>query len=163
MYSGIWVGIRIMIYSIKGPTLIEGGISIDDRGVLTFANDFDFKDVKRFYIVENFSTKVVRAWHGHLKEAKYVFIPQGSAIIAAVEMDDPYFPSKTSQIHRFILSDKKPSVLFIPAGFANGFRPLEQGTKIMFFSTSSLAESKGDDFRFDWDYWGKGVWKVVHR
>jgi len=31
----------------------------------------------------------------------------------------------------------------------------------MFFSTSSLQESQGDDFRFDARYWD--IWNVVER
>ncbi|MDD5638544.1 MAG: dTDP-4-dehydrorhamnose 3,5-epimerase family protein [Candidatus Pacebacteria bacterium] len=147
----------------KKPYLIEGGLAIDDRGQLTFVNDFDFSNVKRFYMVENFSQDVIRAFHGHVKEEKYVLVISGSAIIAVVEMDDILKPKKSNEVHRFILSSKKPSILHIPAGYANGFRALEKNTKIIFFSTSSLEESKGDDYRFPYDYWGEDVWKVENR
>ena len=52
--------------------LINGGIAVDDRGQLSFVNDFDFKDVKRFYMVENHEKGFIRAWHGHKKDVKYV-------------------------------------------------------------------------------------------
>ena len=143
--------------------LIEGGLAVDDRGQLTFANDFDFLNVKRFYMVENFSQNVIRAFHGHLKEEKYVLVVSGSAIIAAVEMGGTLKPKKSNEVHRFILSAKKPTILHIPAGYANGFRVLEENTKIIFFSTSSLEESKGDDYRFPYDYWGKEIWHVENR
>ncbi len=145
------------------PTIIEGGLAIDDRGQLTFANGFGFENVKRFYMVENHSNDVVRAFHGNLKESKYAFVVSGSAIVAAVEMTDSKNPDKTKEINRFILSARKPSILFIPAGYANGFKALEKGTKIIFFSTSTLEESKGDDFRFPIDYWGSKVWEVENR
>jgi len=147
----------------KKPHLIEGGLAIDDRGQLTFANDFDFSNVKRFYIVENFSQDIVRAFHGHLKEEKYVLVVSGSVIIAAVEMDDTTKPKKSNEVHRFVISSKKPCILHIPASYANGFRALEENTKIVFFSTSSLEESKGDDYRFPYDYWGKEIWNVENR
>ena len=147
----------------KKPYLIEGGLAIDDRGQLTFANDFDFSNVKRFYMVENFSQDVIRAFHGHLKEEKYVLVVSGSAIIAAVKMDDTIKPKKSNEIHRFIISSKKPMILHIPAGYANGFRVLEENAKIIFFSTSSLEESKGDDYRFPYDYWGKEIWDIENR
>ena len=145
------------------PLFIEGGLAVDDRGSITFANDFDFANVKRFYMVENVSTDVIRAYHGHVKEAKYVFLPSGSAIVIAVAMDNTKTPSKENRVYRFVLSSKKPGVLFIPAGFVNGFRSLEPGTGILFFSTSALAESKGDDFRFPSEYWGSEVWQVENR
>lgn len=149
--------------SKKEPILIKGGFAVDDRGMLTFVNDFNFESVKRFYMVENFSPETIRAWHGHKNEAKYVLVVSGSAIVAAIEMDHHETPNKNNKVHRFVLSSRNPQIVFIPAGFANGFRPLEHDTKIMFFSTSSLEESKNDDYRFPHDYWGSEIWSVEHR
>ncbi|MBI2482146.1 MAG: dTDP-4-dehydrorhamnose 3,5-epimerase family protein [Candidatus Vogelbacteria bacterium] len=145
------------------PRLIDGGIAIDDRGTLIFNNSFNFKGIKRFYMVENFSTDTIRAFHGHLKEEKYALVISGSAIIATVEMDDPVKPNKDNTVHRFILSDKKPALLHIPAGFANGFRFLTPQGKILFFSTTTTEESKNDDYRFPADYWGMKIWQVINR
>ncbi len=152
-----------MANSIEKPYLIEGGFTIDDRGQVSFVNDFDFKNVKRFYMVENFSTETIRAFHGHLKESKYVFVVSGSALVIAVKIDDVKNPNKNQEIHRFVLSSRKPAILYIPAGYANGFKSLEENTKILFFSTSSLEESKVDDYRFPYDYWGKEIWQVENR
>ena len=145
------------------PKLIKGGIAADDRGTLTFVNDFDFKGVKRCYQVKNFSKSTIRAFHGHRKEAKYVYVAKGSALVAAVKMTSITKPSKKEQVQRFVLSDKSPAVLYIPEGYANGFRSLEADTLIIFFSTSTLEQSKGDDYRFPADYWGKKVWDVENR
>lgn len=149
--------------SVKEPYLIEGGIAVDDRGQISFANGFDFAGVKRFYMIENFDTATVRAWHGHLKESKYVLVVQGSAVVGVVPMDSTTEPSRTATVKRFILSARKPGLLFIPAGCANGFRALEANTKIIFFSTTTLEESQGDDYRFPADYWGLSVWAVENR
>ena len=144
-------------------TLIKGGIAVDDRGSLSFVNDFDFQNVKRFYSVKNFSKGTIRAFHGHLKEAKYAYVAKGSAIVACVKMTSPINPDKNEKVERFVLSDKNPGILHIPAGYANGFRILEEGTIIIFFSTSTLEEAKGDDYRFPYNYWGEDVWKVENR
>lgn len=145
------------------PVLIEGGLAVDDRGCVLFSNGFAFEGVKRFYAVENFSKDTIRAWHGHEKEGKYVFVSSGSAIVAAVKMTDTKKPNKKEKIERYILSSRKPSVLWIPSGYANGFKSLEPGTKLFFFSTSTLEESKGDDYRFPADYWGDIIWHVENR
>ena len=147
----------------KKPYLIEGGFAVDDRGQVSFVNDFDFKDVKRFYMTENFSTDTVRAFHGHLKEAKYALVVFGSALVVVVKLDNPKNPSKNQEPYRFVLSSKKPAILYIPPGYANGFRILEKNTKVIFFSTSLLEESKKDEYRFPYDYWGEDVWKVENR
>ncbi len=149
--------------SPEEPSIIQGGLAVDDRGQVSFINVFSFANIRRFYMVENFSTNVVRAFHGHLKEEKFVFVVSGSAIVAVVPIDDPRNPNRDAKPHRFVLSDRQPQILHIPAGHANGFRPLEPKTKITFFSTSTLEDSSKDDYRFPYDYWGKDVWEVEFR
>ena len=166
IYSNLKLAERVKIDKTIGKRelqLIEGGIGVDDRGTLNFVNEFNFYGVKRFYQVQNFNTATIRAFHGHLKEAKYVYVSKGSAIVAAVKLDDIKSPSKNQKVNRYILSDRKPQILFIPPSYANGFRPLEEDTRIVFFSTSSLEESKGDDYRFLADYWGNEIWEVENR
>ncbi len=145
----------------REPVLFKGGIAVDDRGEVGFVNEFDFEGVRRFYSVENHQQGFVRAWHGHKKEAKYVHVVSGAALLAAVEIDNWDAPSRAAKAHRFVLSEKTPAVLFIPAGFANGFKSLAPNTKIMFFSTASIAESLDDDFRFDSRYWDP--WQIEER
>jgi dTDP-4-dehydrorhamnose 3,5-epimerase len=125
---------------MKECKLFNGGIFVDDRGPLRFVNEFNFEGVKRFYQVENHEKGFIRAWHGHKKEGKYVYVAKGSAWIGIVDMEN--FNNE-----RYILSDKSPKVLFIPPGKYNGFQTLEEGTIILFFSTSTTEESKGDDIR----------------
>lgn len=133
---------------------IQGGLFADDRGFLRFINDFDFNEVKRFYQVENHSKNFIRAWHGHKREGKYVYVVRGSALIGAVNLD-------SEEIYKTTLTSQSPSILFIPPGFANGFKTLEENTILMFFSTSTLEESKGDDIRFEYDKWN--IWEEDYR
>ncbi len=151
----------MMENDIKKLKLIEAGISVDDRGKLMYANDFDFNDVKRFYMVSNHSSGFVRAWHAHKKEAKYVLVLSGAAVVGAVEIDDWEKPSKQTLVSRYVLSSEKPSLLYIPAGFANGFMTLTSDTRVMFFSTSNIEESKNDDWRYPARYWD--IWKIEER
>lgn len=149
-----------MVNSPEEPRLIPGGLAVDDRGQLTFANALCFERVRRFYMVENFSTNMVRAFHGHFREEKFIFVVSGSAIIATVPVDHAEHPDATVKPHRFVLSCRQPQILHVPAGHANGFRALETATKIIFFSTATLEESTKDDYRFPYDYWGSDVWNV---
>ncbi len=138
--------------------IFSGGISRDERGNVRFVNDFHFKKVKRFYQVENSNTSVVRAFHGHMKESKYVYVVKGDVLFCVVKLSDTRHPSKEAIVKRFRLSAREPQVLYVPPGYANGFRSLTKGASVIFFSTSSLEESKADDYRFDPYYWGD-VWK----
>ena len=143
--------------------VIKGGLAVDDRGELAFINDFDFKGVKRFYMVKNFSTGNIRAFHGHMKEAKYAYVPKGAALIVIAKMKSETELDKSEEPKRFVISENSPSVLYIPPGHANGFRSLTDDTKIIFYSTTTLDESKGDDYRFDFDEFGTSIWESKHR
>jgi dTDP-4-dehydrorhamnose 3,5-epimerase len=141
--------------------LLEGGLAVDDRGQLQFCNALDLKSVRRFYIVSNHQPQFVRAWHGHQREAKYVFAISGAAIVAAVPVEDWAHPDKNAKVQRFVLSEKKPAMLYIPAGYANGFKTLLPDTRLMFLSTSTLEESMKDDIRFAADTWNP--WNIEER
>ena len=144
---------------IKRVRKIKGGIFKDTRGSIKFVNDFSFKGVKRFYQVENTDQKTIRAFHGHKNEAKYVLVISGSILLCVIYLDNLKKPSKENKVQKFILSGRKPEIVYIPGGYANGFKALEVNTKVIFFSTSSLKESLEDDYRFPPNYWGKEVWE----
>ena len=143
------------------PTLLRGGLAVDDRGEVGFVNDFAFDRVRRFYTVRNHRRGFVRAWHGHRHEAKYVTVTAGAALVATVRIDDWDDPSPALVPQRWVLSAASPAILCIPAGFANGFTSLTDDTHLMFFSTATLAESADDDIRYDARRWD--VWDVAER
>ena len=143
------------------PTLLRGGLAVDDRGDVGFVNDFDFSGVRRFYTVRNHRRGFIRAWHGHRREGKYVFAAAGSALVCAVRIDDWTTPSPDATVHRYVLSERSPAVLSIPAGCANGFMSLSDDAKLVFFSTATLAESMEDDVRYHARYWDP--WTIEER
>lgn len=146
---------------MEEPKLIEGGLGVDDRGEVAFVNGFDFVGVKRFYIVANHRPGFVRAWHAHKREAKYIMVVSGAALVGVVAIDNWEQPDKNAKVHRFVLSAKKPTMLYAPAGYANGAMTLTPDAKIIYFSTASLEDTKGDDFRYDARYWD--IWRAEER
>ena len=143
------------------PELIDGGIAIDDRGQLIFANDFRLDEYKRFYLIKNHKDQFVRAWHGHKLEAKAIIVVEGAAVVGAVKVDNWDSPSKDLVPHRIVLSSKKPAVFLIPSGFANGIMSLTADTVIAVFSSSTVEDSRGDDYRFPSRLWD--IWSVEER
>ena len=141
------------------PHVFNGGLAVDDRGEIAFVNEFDFEDVKRFYMVSNHKAGFVRAWHAHKHEAKYVMAVSGEAVIGAVKIDDWKKPSRNLAVERYVISSKKPQVLYIPPGYANGFMSLTSDLKLTFFSSSTLEESANDDIRYDARYWD--IWNII--
>ncbi len=136
------------------PHLLTGGTVVDERGSVRFVNDFNFEKIKRFYQVENYHRGYIRAWHGHKKENKYVYVARGSALIGSVNLD-------TQEIQKFVLSDKEPRILWIPENHANGFMTLTDDAILIFFSSNTLEESKADDIRFPHDKWD--IWDIENR
>lgn len=145
------------------PYIIEGGLSIDDRGEVKFVNDFDLARIKRFYQITNHTTTTTRAFHGHFKETKFCYVTSGNVLICTVKLTSKVRPSKKQLVSRFMLSSQKPSVLAIPPGYANGFKSLTPNSSIIFYSDKTLEESLNDDYRFPWDYWGEEIWEVKNR
>jgi len=146
---------------LSKPRLIPGGLSVDDRGEVGYVNGFDFSGVKRFYTVANHRAGFVRAWHAHRNEAKYVTVTDGAALVGAVEIDDWQNPSRNLEVTRHVLSARNPCVLYVPAGYANGFMSLTPDARLVFFSTATVEESRSDDIRFDARHWD--IWTVVER
>ena len=145
----------------KEPTLVEGGVTVDDRGVLRFCNEVDLTGIRRFYLISNHVAGLVRAWHGHKQERKLMWPLAGAMLIGLVSIDDWQNPSKSSKVVRIVLSAAKPQLLVVPPGFANGMMSLTADAALLVLSTLPLDESIKDDFRFDSRHWDP--WQVAER
>lgn len=135
----------------------------DDRGTfIPFLNstndlpDFPGLAIKRLYYVYNYGRGVIRGFHFHQREWKYFIISSGSAKFVAINPDQP------DDMHTFISSSRKPTLVVIPPGYANGWVSLEDNTVLICGSTASFEESVVDDKRLDPLTWGD-VWTVKPR
>lgn len=133
--------------------IIEGGFFTDNRGSLAFVNEFDFRDVKRFYTIIQNDTTVIRAWQGHKVEKKYFYVPYGSFLLAWVKIDNWDSPSLELKASSMVLSANKPQVLCVPAGYANGIKALLPGSILTVYSNLDLQESEKDRWSFDQSLW----------
>jgi dTDP-4-dehydrorhamnose 3,5-epimerase len=143
------------------PSLAKGGLTVDDRGALTFCNDIDLMGVRRFYTITNHVVGQVRAWHGHRIERKLIWPVAGAMLIGVVRIDNWENPSKTNEVTRIVLSANAPQMLLVPPGFANGTMSLTPDAVLLVLSNLSLDESANDDVRFDARYWDP--WQVKER
>ena len=143
------------------PKLINGNRIYDNRGSVRFNNELNFKNIKRFYTVQNYTKNFVRAWHGHMKEEKYISCIKGTFQISIVEIDNIKKPNKKNPISTFYLNESNNNFVYVPKGYANGSMSLEDNSELLIFSTSSIQESLNDDIRYKQDYWNP--WKIIHR
>ena len=133
--------------------MIEGGLHVDERGVVAFCNDFDVSQADRFYTVRSHCTNQIRGWVGHRVEQKWFIAFSGTIIIAVVQPDDWQSPSRDIVPKKFLLSCLKPSVLHVPPGHATASVMLTSNAHLGIFSTGKIKDAAGDDYRFDTRMW----------
>ncbi len=145
------------------PYAMEITVKGDDRGTfIPFLNSSDDLPgtnglkIKRMYYVYNYGKGIIRGFHFHENEWKYFIIVSGSAKFVAIN------PVDEKEQFTFISSARKPTLVVIPPGFANGWVSLEDNTILVCGSTSSFEESIADDKRTD-PYKFGDVWSVKPR
>jgi dTDP-4-dehydrorhamnose 3,5-epimerase-like enzyme len=131
---------------------------VDDRGFLyQIYGDYSekFPNVKRIYIVGNFSKGIIRGFHMHKKEHKCYFVASGAAKFVVVD--------EKKKVASYTLSARDPSVLIVPPKHYHGWVSLDDSTMLIGLSDKSLDESAKDDFRTNPFSFGKDVWEVKPR
>ncbi len=164
---------------INEPQLIEIPKFTDDRGQFTALDiinatihqkspinktAFVLPDWKRAYIIQNNQEGVIRAFHGHKKEAKLFFPLVGTFRFILMPMSKTGDLPDSTKIKEFIVSADVPKALFIPNRYYNGFVNLTANNLIIGFSSSTVEESQSDDFRVSpFVPEVKDLWKIKHR
>jgi dTDP-4-dehydrorhamnose 3,5-epimerase-like enzyme len=133
--------------------LIEGGLHVDERGIVCFCNDFNLEGVARFYTIRSHETRRPRGWIGHRRDHKWFTALTGSVLIGVVAPDDWKTPSKSLPIERYTLSHLKPSVLHVPPGHATASIMLTNDALLGIFSSGQIENAAEDDWRFPKDTW----------
>ena len=133
--------------------LIKGGLHLDQRGIVSFVNDFDFKGVDRFYTIKAHKVGEPRGWIGHKREHKWFTALAGTLIVAVVAPDNWENPSKNLPVQHFTLSALKPAILHVPPGHATSSTMLTEDALLGIFSSGKIENAAEDDWRFDIKIW----------
>lgn len=133
--------------------LIEGGLHVDQRGVVCFVNDFDFKGVDRFYTIKAHRIGELRGWIGHQRDHKWFTALSGTMLISVVVPDDWQNPSNDLPVQSFTLSAFTPAVLHVPPGHATASMMLSSDALLGIFSSGKIKDADSDDWRFDLKTW----------
>lgn len=129
------------------PKIIKGKTYRDERGLLTFNNDFNAIEVKRVYTMENKNIDFKRGWQGHKIEQRWLSAMLGSFKITIVSID--FFNSKDSQNEplEFLLNSEEMDILHVPPGYLSCIQSLEQKSKLLLMSDYMLGEIN-DEIKF---------------
>ncbi len=131
--------------------IIRGGSHFDERGIITYCNDFDASQIKRIYTIENHSTEFIRGWQGHRVEQRWFACIEGSFSIKVIEVDDFNTPSKSLQPLVFNIEDRTLDILHIPPGCITSIQSNESKSKLLVMADYGVGEID-DEYRFDLDY-----------
>lgn len=134
--------------ALNKATIINGGTFTDARGTLRFANDFDMKDVRRFYCIRNGAGHLFRGWIAHKVERKWFFPLTGIIAIHVIPVEDFDAPLPCGKESIVALDAASPAVLPMPGRFAFGIESKSADAEVVVFSDRTLGEVKGDTWRW---------------
>ena len=146
-----------------GVYIINNFNSSDDRGLFTkifnkrffYENDIEFEIRESYYSISH--KNVIRGMHFQLPphdHEKLVYVSRGEILDVILDLRKQ---SKTYKKYMSILlSDQNKKSLFIPKGFAHGFKSLEDKTTTIYNVSSEydkIADRgiKYDSFGFNWE------------
>lgn len=135
--------------------LIQGGQHTDHRGTITFLNDFDMSQVKRFYLIQNADTEVVRAWRAHKIEQRWFYVVDGEFLIRVVKIEDFETPDRNADIEDYLISKDSNQVLHIPVGYATSVQATAVESKLLVFADYGIDNAKFDNHLYPQDYFAK--------
>ncbi|SFO02885.1 WxcM-like, C-terminal [Paenimyroides ummariense] len=134
--------------------LLQGKAHQDDRGIITFNNEFDASEIKRIYTIENHSPDFIRGWQGHKIEQRWFACMKGSFEVSVIEVDDFTNPSKDLTIQKYLLKDDVLTYLHIPAGYITAIQSKSLDSKLLVLADYGLGEI-ADEYRFDLNYFNE--------
>jgi len=137
---------------MKEVQTIQGGVASDDRGQIRFVNDFDMSLVKRFYIIKNVDTELVRGWRAHRLEQRWFYVLSGSFVIDLVKIDDWDQVSSSLPVQRVLLEASSMQILHLPKGYGTAFQAKDINSELLVYSDFGIENAQYDDHVFPLDY-----------
>ena len=145
-------------------SLITGNRHQDERGIITYNNDFDASQIKRIYTIENASIDFVRGWQGHKIEQRWFACMKGGFKIKVKRFKGESLKEKGESVkekgerekdflsldtQEYILDDRQLTYLHVPAGHVTAIQALEEGSKLLVLADYGIGEIE-DEYRFEY-------------
>lgn len=131
--------------------LCKGEQFEDERGIISYNNDFDASHAKRIYTIENFQTDFIRGWNGHAIEQRWFACIAGSFKIAVIKLDNFQNPSTNLVVQYYNINVNTLDFLHIEAGCITAIKAMEEKSKLLVLADYGLNEID-DDYRFPLDH-----------
>ena len=131
---------------------IKGGVAGDHRGEIRFVNDFDMSRVKRFYVIKNADTRLVRGWRAHKIEQRWFYVLSGAFELELVKIDHWESPSCDLPVEKKVLRAEEQQVIHVPVGYGTAFRAMEERSELLVFADYGIEHAREDDHTWPYDY-----------
>lgn len=144
---------------MKIGSIVDLPLHIDDRGNLSeiFRSDMPyFKEFGQVYIIRNEMPGIIRGFHFHKRKEDYFYCSSGKALVLLTKGRD----GLNFKIERYVLDAKKPQLLIIPPNTYHGWKSLMPETHIINIVTEPFHKDDADDYRVEWDCFGKDIWGI---
>ncbi|VTR34864.1 WxcM-like domain-containing protein [Sphingobacterium thalpophilum] len=131
---------------------IQGGVAKDMRGQIRFVNEFDMSLVKRFYLIRNVDTELIRGWRAHRIEQRWFYVLSGAFKVSLVQIDDWEDPNPFIPIKSIVLDANDMKVLHVPAGYGTAFRALTTDSELLVYADHPVEHAPLDNYTWKSDY-----------
>lgn len=148
---------------IKDVEKVDLVAHVDDRGYLIEiirATDPHFTKFGQVYLVGNFATGTIRAFHKHEALWDWFFISHGSAKFVLVDDREDSPTYKEQDV--YVVSSRNPGLIVVPPGVYHGWLSLEDDTQMISTASEVYNREEPDEVRIAPDSFGD-VWTVKGR
>jgi dTDP-4-dehydrorhamnose 3,5-epimerase len=146
--------------TLQDVRLIDLLAHTDNRGWLAELLRCDsphYAGFGQLYVVNNFQSIVVRAFHMHLAQDEFFFVTRGT--IQFILVDERPESLTHGQLNCFVLTAERPQALYVPRGIQHGSMALSDGAQIIAVTNQPYRRESPDEIRFPADHYGP-VWQI---
>jgi len=177
----------------EDPRVIDLIQNVDDRGYLyeiIHGSDEYLDKFGQVYVVGDPVRNTIRAFHAHEElwdyfhivkgSAKFILFPKEAMDLATREQTDGTLEAIAKgklnypggkevdslsfmKGQTFILTDRKPQCLIVPAGWYHGWKSLEDDTIMISTANREYNQEKPDETRISPFVLGKEVWEMTKK
>ena len=124
------------------PFVIPGKKYEDERGFVFHNNNFDLKNIRRMYEIQNLNKHILRGWKGHLIESRWFLCTNGMADIKVKNLlNESQLGNKE---YVFSLKCRTGDILYVPKNHATLITLDHSDSKTLCFSDYSFNNREND-------------------
>jgi hypothetical protein len=129
---------------MKTPFIITGNRYKDERGEISFNNDFDLSPIKRMYFITNHMDFKSRGWQGHKIESRWFAACEGKFKIETMNFESTNDTTINIKTESFILDDEKLHILHVPPNYYTCITAIKPKSKLLALSNYALNEVRDE-------------------